>query len=301
MVTLGFFDGVHLGHQQLLADVLTYASSTHSPALAVTLWPHPRIVLGNEPEKLRLITDLEAKIEILEKFGLDGLIVLEFSLTLAKRSGWDFLEHVIYRHLRPSAIVMGYDHRFGHKGEGDFPLLRRFAQEHGITALQGKVFTKDGVDLSSTCVRQEIERGEMELVASWLGRDFGFYGTVVSGEQVGRRLGFPTANIAPRDEWQQLPGHGVYEGYILLREGEDWQRYVAVINVGTRPTVSARNEVSVEAHILDFSGTLYGKGVKLFFSRKLRDEQPFCSLEDLQAQIAQDIETVRASVSTSKT
>ncbi len=293
VLSLGFFDGVHLGHQHLIDEVRAVAKDLDAPTIAVTMWPHPRIVLGSEPGKFRLINDLSSKLGYLEDAGVDAVLILDFSLEMARVSPVDFLESVLYAPLQPKGIVMGYDHRFGYRGEGDYPLLKAFCDEKGIVGAQGAVESIEGEEVSSTLIRQAVASGFMEKAARLLGREFAFCGRVVKGKQLGNRIGFPTANIEPRSRWQLLPGHGVYEGYIQLPLGMGGQRLRAVVNVGTRPTVDSSGIPSVEAHILDYDGMLYGEELQVSFARKIRDELRFSGLDALKAQIARDVEQVR--------
>lgn len=289
VTTLGFFDGLHVGHQHLLQQVRHHAAEHGAPAVAVTLWPHPRIVLGHAPHQLELINDLESKLALLAEVGLDGVVVLDFTLEMAAKSAGEFLSMICQSPLAPSAIFMGYDHRFGHGGQGDFAQLEAFAQVHRFEAYQSAPVMMDGLAVSSTLIRESIRQGQLERAMRYMDRPFAFWGTVGHGFQLGQELGFPTANIAPRGEWQLLPGHGVYEGVCQIPNHE---RYQAVVNVGTRPTVNSSHAVSIEAHLLGYSGDLYGANVEITFLRKLRDELKFSTLAALKAQIAHDVASV---------
>lgn len=293
VLTMGFFDGVHLGHQYLLERVKREAADRHCPAVVFTMWPHPRIVLGQEPQSFKLINDLDYKLELFDSLGIDAAVVLDFTLEQSKLEPEDFLQQVMVEKIKPCAIFIGYDHRYGHRGRGDYALLTQFAKAHGIGAFQGEAISCERREISSTLVRSTIANGDMALAKRYLGRPFLFYGTVVTGHQIGRTIGFPTANIQPRNGWQLLPGHGVYSGYCVIGECRPEARYRAVINVGSRPTVDANGEISVEAHLLDFHGDLYGRKIGVAFTRKLRNELRFASIESLSEQIARDVEAVK--------
>ena len=293
VLTLGLFDGVHLGHQALLREVVGYARQHSCPSVVVTLWPHPRIVLGKEPGGFHLINGLNYKLELLEASGVDGVVVLEFTLELAHQSPLEFLQRVVGMPSCPQCIFMGYDHRFGQGGAGDFTVLRQFCKPLGIDTRQGQPLQLDGLEVSSTLVRRAIQQGDTAYAARLMGRNFSFRGTVAHGFQLGQRMGFPTANIEPYEPWQLVPGHGVYEGWCRIRTGSGGERFKAVVNVGTRPTVSSARAVSIEAHLLDFQGDLYGQELEVGFNRKLRPELKFSSVDDLKVQIAKDIECVR--------
>ncbi len=289
-VTLGFFDGVHLGHQALLSSLQRVSAHLQAPSLLITLWPHPRIVLGHQPERLQLINTLEYKTHLLSGFPLDGLLVLNFTLALASLSAERFLEMLV-RTLSPRAFLMGYDHRFGAKGQGDFALLQSFARSHGIEAYRQDALLFEGLELSSTLVRREVGDGHVEQAARLMGRPFAYCGRVVRGRAIGRTLGYPTANVVPETPWQLLPGHGVYQGICTLPDGT---RHHALINVGTRPSVAPNGGLQVEAHLLDFRGDLYDATVEVEFHAKVREEIEFPSLEALQQAITRDVAALRS-------
>lgn len=291
VVTLGFFDGVHLGHTQLFAQLRDLAQQYVRPSLVISLWPHPRIVLGNDPSKFRLLNTLEYKTQLLEESGVDALLILDFNLKLAELSPRVFLEEVIYRQLQPTAILMGYDHRFGHNGEGNFELLKKFADARELPVYQGSPFSIDGVPVSSTRIRSYLVNGEIEQATRSLGREYGFWGTVVYGKQIGREIGFPTANIQPLSGWQLLPSYGVYSGYCVIPSlGEE--RRKALINVGTRPTIDIDGHVTIEAHIPSLNTTIYNQPIFVSFCHKIRNELRFETLNALHGQIEQDLKAL---------
>ena len=293
VLTLGFFDGVHLGHQYLLERVKLEAARRGSPAVVFTMWPHPRIVLGQEPQTFRLINDLDYKLELFDRLGIDAAVVLDFTIEQSKLEPEGFLQQVLFDKIKPQAVFIGYDHRYGYRGRGDYALLVQFAKAHGFDAFRGEALCCEGKELSSTLVRSTIAAGDIALAERYLGRNFLFYGSVVPGKQLGRTIGFPTANIQPRSGWQLLPGHGVYSGYCVIGECRPEVRYKAVINVGSRPTVDSNGDISIEAYLLDFHGDLYGRQLGVAFSRKLRNELRFASLENLREQIERDVRMVR--------
>lgn len=288
VVTLGFFDGVHLGHQHLLQQLRNRANRANAQAVAITLWPHPRIVLGNQPERLRLIHSLDEKTRRLSQFGIDALLIIDFTLEVAALSAEAFLDN-IFRHIKPQAFVIGYDHHFGSHGSGDYHLLARYAQLHAFEAVRVEAFYHQGLEVSSTLVRKCIAEADLRSAAELMGQTFGFKALVQSGKGLGRTIGCPTANLYPDSAWQLLPPHGVYFGRCILENGTP---YDAVINVGTRPTVDSDGETSVEAHLLGFKGNLYGKRLRVEFTLKHRDELRFSGLEELQQAIQADIDAM---------
>ena len=292
VLTLGFFDGVHRGHAQLLGQLQTIAAKMGRPALAISLWPHPRIVLGHDTSTFKLLNTLEYKTQLIESLGVEAFLVLDFSLELAALSPWDFLQS-LYTTLHPSAILIGYDHRFGHKGEGDYTLLKQFADEKGIGAYRGEPLAIDGITVSSTLIRKMLLDGDTEQAARSLGRDYGFWGTVVYGKQIGRTIGFPTANVQPTSGWQLIPSHGVYAGLCLIPSLSRVRPYAALVNVGTRPTVDADGAVSIEAYIPALHTSIYNQSIFVSFRHKLRNELKFATLDVLRQQITKDLETLR--------
>lgn len=293
VITLGFFDGVHLGHIQLLQQLRSIGAELKRPTLVISLWPHPRIVLGNDPSKLKLLTMLEYKTQLIADAGVDAMLVLDFNLELAALEPLDFLEEVLYKNFNPSAILMGYDHRFGHGGKGDFALLQKFASQKGIPAYLGTPLAVDGVTVSSTHIRTLLLQGEAEQAARSLGRDYGFYGTVVRGKQLGHTIGFPTANVQPMSGWQQLPCHGVYSGYCILPSISPTERRTALINVGTRPTIDIDGHVSIEAYIPSLHTSIYNQSIYVSFHHKIRNELKFATLDALRQQITRDLEELK--------
>jgi len=292
VLTLGFFDGVHLGHVQLLQQLRRIGEELNRPTLVISLWPHPRIVLGNEPSKFKLLTTLDYKTQLIAETGIDAMLVLNFDLELAALEPHEFLEEILYKHFHPSAILMGYDHRFGRGGKGDFAVLKEFADAKGIPAYLGIPLAVDGVTVSSTHIRSLLWNGETESAAASLGRDYGFYGTVVYGKQLGHTIGFPTANVQPLSGWQQLPSYGVYSGHCILPSLSLTEKRTALINVGTRPTIDIDGHVSIEAYIPSLHTSIYNQSIYISFHRKIRNELKFATLDALRHQITKDLEVL---------
>lgn len=293
VITLGFFDGVHLGHIQLLRQLQSIGATLKRPTLVISLWPHPRIVLGNDPCKLKLLTTLDYKTQLIAASGVDAMLVLNFDLELAALAPLEFLEEVLYKNFNPSAFLMGYDHRFGHGGKGDFALLQEFVSRKGIPAYLGSPLAIDGVTVSSTQIRSLLLQGETEQAAHALGRDYGFYGTVVRGKQIGHTIGFPTANIQPTSGWQLLPAYGVYSGYCILPTLSPTEKRAALINVGTRPTIDIDGHVSIEAYIPSLHTSIYNQSIYVSFHHKIRNELKFATLDALRRQISQDLKELK--------
>jgi riboflavin kinase/FMN adenylyltransferase len=285
VVALGNFDGVHLGHQAILKAAIQSARAANGSALALTFDPLPAKVL-NPNRAPRLILTPEDKHELLRTFGVDGVIVLTFSLELSMLTPRDFVREYLHRSIGARAVVVGHSVSFGHARAGNAAVMRQLGQELGFeTTVVGPV-TRDGVEVSSTRVRQLIADGDMRTAANLLGRCHFLRGPVVHGRERGRTIGFPTANIRSRTE--SLPPDGVYATRLILDDGS----YPSITNVGMRPTF-AEPERTIEAHVFDFDSDIYDREVKLEIVERIRPERKFDSAQALAAQIASDLKRAK--------
>ena len=284
-VALGAFDGVHLGHRAILGTAVAQARRNGLQALACTFDPHPLEVL--QPERSPApITTLEERLELIAETGIDTTVVVPFTRAVAVVEPEDFVRRVVVGTLKAQDIVVGFNHRFGRGARGDAALLERLAGELGFRAHVVPPMTVDGVPVSSSEIRSALQRGDLPRAARLLGRAYSIQGEVVRGAGRGRTLGFPTANV--RTARPLLLPAGVY----ACQADVEGAHYQAVINVGVRPTFG-ETELAVEAHLLDFTGDLYGRRVRLTFLRRLRDERKFSSVEALRSQIALDVLAAR--------
>ena len=293
VLTLGNFDGVHLGHQKILELVITRARALGGESILYTFEPHPRRVLQPE-SNLRLLDTFEQKVETLENLGLDIVIAEPFDHEFAQVSSERFIGHHIHQCVRPVEVYVGYDFHFGHDREGSMRMLTERGPHLGFSVTVVPEVQVEGRDVNSTRIRQLLSEGEVEEAALLLGRPFCARGEVIEGERRGRTLGFPTANLAP--ETEILPAPGVYFGHLRCLEGDaEWtgRSLPVVTNVGFRPTFGSDMNLVAEAHIIDFSGDLYGVEVDLTFEGRLREEARFESPDDLRDQIARDIVQAR--------
>ena len=284
VITIGNFDGVHLGHQALFAKTLERARAIQGTSLAVTFEPHPMRVL-RPAVNLPLITPLAQKLELMDEAGLEVTLCLRFDQHFARLSADDFVDKLLVSRLGAAEVVVGYDFAFGHKGLGDLELLAAKGEKHGFAVhVVGPVMV-DGRPVSSTRVRQEVAAGDMEAARRLLGRHYQVAGRVVAGHgRGGRMLGFPTANLKVTDEL--LPGPGVYAVLVELADG---RLIKGANNIGDNPTF-ADGGLNVETHLLDFEGDLYGQDIRLHFVQRLRGEKRFASVEELKAQIGRDVD-----------
>lgn len=293
VLTVGNFDGIHVGHRAILDTVVARARALSGQAVVLTFDPHPRRVLHPERSP-KLLTTLEQRLELLEAAGVDAVIVEPFTREFARTSADLFIRDVIHRRIRPVEVYVGYDFHFGRDREGSMRLLSELGPRLGFSVTIISEVVVDEGDVNSTRIRQVLAEGRVAEAAAMLGRPYTVRGRVARGDQRGRTLGFPTANLDPENE--VLPGAGVYAGRLRLLDDGDPPRgtsFGAVTNVGTRPTFRAGGEVLAEAHLLDFCGDLYGRRVELSFLVCLRAERRFPSVDALRAQIAVDVEEAR--------
>jgi phosphoribosyl 1,2-cyclic phosphate phosphodiesterase len=282
-LAIGTFDGIHLGHQAILRSAVQRASQKNAVATALTFDPSPRKVLRPETAPLHLSTNAQ-RMEWFGVVGLEAAVVLPFTLELARLSPEDFVERILVRGLRVRAVLVGENFRFGYQQAGDVALLRQLGTKHSFDVITLPPVTCNGETVSSTAIRREIAAGNVTHAARLLGRPFVLSGPVVSGTGTGRRFTFPTLNLAPEQEL--LPARGVYVTRTLLESETKSRR--SVTNVGMRPTFNGAS-LSVETHLLDYSGEVTAKRIEVRFWKRLREEKKFAGPEELRAQIANDI------------
>ncbi len=289
-VTIGNFDGVHRGHQALVRETVAHARAAGGAAVALTFDPHPARVLAPDRVPPALSTPAQ-KAELLEALGVDTLVVLPFTRAVAGLSPDAFARDVLAVALGARHVVVGETFRFGHRQAGDAAILARLGGALGFTVQAVAPVLDDGRPVSSSRVRDALAAGDVAHAAALLGRAYFLDGTVVEGDRRGRTIGVPTANL--ETDGALLPARGVYAGPCRLPDG---RAALAVVNVGQRPTFGGRT-VTVEAHLVDFAGDLYGAHLRQSFAVRLRDEQRFPGVEALVAQIRRDVELARALVS----
>lgn len=286
ILTMGNFDGVHFGHQYIFRQVRERAQKLGGTSMVFTFDPHPQRILSPEKE-FYLINHIEEKIEIIRHIGIDVLICVEFTPEFARQAPRNFVQHVLVGTLHIHEMYLGYDSRFGQGRQGTTEALRQWGQEWGFHVKVIPPIIRDNIVVSSTKIRQLLQQGDIEEAARLLDRDYAIDGTVVPGTQKGSSiLHCPTANLEVHHEL--IPKQGVYIGHVLWRQ----RLFPAVINIGRKPTFQ-HDEVTIEAHILDFSATLYGEHLKVYFLRRLRDERSFPHPQALANQIREDIQAAR--------
>jgi riboflavin kinase/FMN adenylyltransferase len=294
VLTIGNFDGLHLGHQTMLKTVIERAHALSGEAVVYTFEPHPRKVLY--PEKApRLLTTFDQKRQLLDDIGVDVLIAEPFDRDFARVTPEQFVREYIHQRIRPVEVYVGYDFHYGRDREGSMRLLTETGPRLGFAVTIIPEVTVGGADVSSTRIRDLLSEGRVEEAAALLARPFAIRGRVVPGDRRGRSLGFPTANLEAENE--VLPAAGVYAGRVRLLDDEgraDAPLHPAVLNVGVRPTFEDGQGFLAEAHLLDWQGDLYGEHVEVDFRHRLRGERRFDGVEALREQIARDADEARA-------
>lgn len=285
VVTLGNFDGIHLGHQELIRMIIRRAQETGTLSVVVTFRPHPLKILA--PEKCPpLISIYEEKIRLIEQLGVDVLVKIPFSLDFSAMTSRDFAQKILRDLLHAREIFVGYNYRFGKGREGNVQTLRQYGEEFGFTVNEVGQISLDGEEVSSSRVRTLLSSGEVEHAGRLLGRPYAITGVVVKGDGRGKTIGYPTANIAAKHEI--VPANGVYAVRVLVRE----RLYDGIVNIGVRPTFGSDRR-TIEAHIFDFDEDIYGEEMTVSFYGKIREEMKFSSAAELRERIAEDIRTAR--------
>ncbi|NLB67821.1 MAG: bifunctional riboflavin kinase/FAD synthetase [Bacteroidales bacterium] len=284
VATTGFFDGLHLGHRKVLDKLISIAEEQRGQSMIISFWPHPRTVLQQDAYKLRLLTTLEEKRELCFSLGIDRFEVICFDKEFSQLSTEDFFRHYLVDKYNVSTLVIGYDHRLGHgKDERD---ILEIATSCGIRAVRVDQFQVGERVISSTAIRNRLLEGDITSANEWLGYRYSLHGVVISGNQLGRTIGFPTANMQLYEPLKLIPANGVYFVSVEVTGGT----YKGICNIGTRPTVSNDSSRKIETHILDFDEEIYGLDIKVSFIERLRDERRFGSLEELRRQLLLDKE-----------
>lgn len=285
VITIGTFDGVHQGHRQIIQNLKEESEKIGGESVIITFHPHPRKVVSSAILGIRLINSLREKIELLTKEGIDHLVVVPFTDGFANQTAEEYIQHFLVDKFQPHTIIIGYDHHFGRDRTGNFLLLEAKAPEYGFKLKEIPEHILNNVAISSTKIREAILHSQIEVANNLLGYDFFFEGEVVHGNKLGRKLGYPTANLKILDEEKLIPGDGIYAVYCQLQD-EDFKRK-AMMSIGFRPTVDGKKRVA-EVYIMDFNKMIYDQTLKVFVRNYLRPEVKFNNLEDLIKQIDQD-------------
>ncbi|MCT4589202.1 MAG: bifunctional riboflavin kinase/FAD synthetase [Carboxylicivirga sp.] len=293
VITIGMFDGVHSGHRVLLKRLTDKAKEAGGESVVITFWPHPRMVLKQDEDKLRFLTSPEERTKLFGQLGIDHLVLIPFSLELSNLTAQEFIKQILIDKLKIHHLMVGYNHRFGKGRQHSFEEYQSFAKEYNFTISLVEAVLTDGMQTSSTDIRNYLLNGNMKAANRILGYQYMVSGRVVGGQQLGRRIGYPTANIEVEEPHKLIPPDGVYAVKIRV-EGK---LYGGMLNIGYRPTVNHNvDHRSLEVHIFDFKRDIYSEEVEIEFIQRVRDEQKFSNVEELKAQLKKDEESIRAIV-----
>lgn len=283
VVTTGTFDGVHLGHRQILQRLKDEAASIGGNDLVITFWPHPRHVIRRDDKNIRLLNTLEEKLQIFKENGIDTVLLINFTEEFARLQPQEFINTVVVKQIGAKVIVIGYDHRFGHNRTGSFNFLKENEEDGHYRLVEVPAFEIDGDSVSSTKIRYALNDGNIMYANTMLGYPYQIEGTVVEGINLGKSIGFPTANILISEPYKLLPKNGVY----ICRIEVEGKSYDGMLNIGFNPTISGKGW-SFEVNIFDFNRDIYNQKVRVEFIHRIRDEKKFENLDSLKNQLKSD-------------
>lgn len=286
IVTIGTFDGVHLGHQKILSRLKELKEKTGLKTVVLTFEPHPRKVLFPEQKDLKLLTLIDEKLALLKKYGVDVTVVYPFSKGFSEMESDYYIREVLLHSLNVKYLVIGYDHKFGKDRSGDINTLKNLAPIHHFEVEEISAKDVDHIAISSSKIRKALEEGNLEQTSEFLGHPFSLEGTVIKGKQLGRELGYATANIQPEGEEKIIPKIGVYFVEVFVNQIQHY----GMMSVGINPTTDSDNRIKLEVHIFDFDADIYDKTIKLNFLKRLRDEKKFANLTELKTALEKDKE-----------
>jgi riboflavin kinase/FMN adenylyltransferase len=296
VITIGTFDGVHEGHRKIIEHLKEEAKKINGETVIITFHPHPRKVVSSAILGIRLINTLDEKIELLEKTGIDHLAIVPFTEVFANQPAEDYIQNFLIEKFHPHTIIIGYDHRFGRDRQGDYRLLEKMSLVFNYVLKEIPKQVLDEISVSSTNIREAIIHGDIETANKLLGYDFFFEGVVVDGDKLGRKLGYPTANLKIMDDEKIHLGDGIYAVYIEFRVSgfkyselrtKNSELYKGMMSIGFRPTVDGKKRV-IEVNIFDFDKDIYGETIRIYVKKYLRAELKFNNLDELTKQIGQD-------------
>ncbi len=283
VVTIGTFDGVHIGHRKIISGIKELAESTGGETVILTFFPHPRMILHPEDESIKLITTIAEKAELMERLGVDHLIITPFSRDFSNQSAESYIRDVLVGKIGTKKIVIGYDHRFGKDRQGGFEDLQRLSPVYGFDVVEIPEQDINEVAISSTRIRNALLSGDIHLANAFLGYPFFITGKVVRGDQIGRQLGYPTANIVVEEKYKLIPCDGIFAVIVIIAD----QKYKGMAYIGSRPTVNGLTR-NIEVNIFDFNEEIYNQAIRMEFHHYIRGDVKFSSLEELKVQLAQD-------------
>ena len=284
IVTIGTFDGVHIGHQKIIKRLINIGKEAHLKSVILTFFPHPRMVLQKD-SGIKLINTIEERRNILEALGLDYLLVKKFTKAFSRLSAEDFVKQILVEKLNAKKVIIGYDHRFGRNRNADINDLKTFGAKYGFEVEEISAQDINDVAVSSTKIRKALKDGDIEKANSYLGYNFMLTGEVVKGKALGRQIDYPTANIYIKEDYKLIPKHGSY----IVSSVIDGEVIYGMMNIGFNPTVEGEDE-TIEVHFFNFNKNIYKKTIQIDLLQRIRDEKKFESVEALKAQLLKDKE-----------
>lgn len=287
VVTIGTFDGVHIGHRKIITGLKELAATSGGETVILTFFPHPRMILHPEDEGLKLINTINEKAELLEQLGIDHLIITPFSRDFSNQSAEDYIRDILVNKIGTRKIVIGYDHRFGKDRQGNLADLLRLGPVYGFDVEEIPEQDIDDIAVSSTRIRNALLNNDIEHANSFLGYPFFITGKVMRGDQIGRKIGYPTANILIEEHYKLIPADGIFAVKVKLKDRE----YKGMAYIGQRPTINGITR-NIEVNIFDFNTEIYGEQLRMEFYHYVRGDIKFASLDELTAQLAKDQEAV---------
>jgi len=292
IITIGTFDGVHVGHQEIIKNLVNQSENDNSVIL--TFFPHPRMVLQKGVD-LKLLTTLNEKITLLEKLGLDCLVIEPFTKEFSRLTALDFVRNILIKQLKLKKLVIGYDHHFGRNREGNFNQLQEYGTIYGFDVEEIPAKDIKNISVSSTKIRKALAEGQIEKANTYLGYEFMLSGKIVHGKGLGQKYHYPTVNIHIAEPYKLIPKSGVY----VVKTTIGNQNLFGIMNIGNRPTIDGENQ-TIEVHLLDFDADIYGESIQVHLAYRLRDEEKFDSLDHLFNQIRKDETQARKLISIGK-
>ncbi|HSH67016.1 MAG TPA: bifunctional riboflavin kinase/FAD synthetase [Bacteroidia bacterium] len=283
VVTTGTFDGVHLGHQKIIARLKDAAKEEKGETVLLTFFPHPRMVLFPDDNELKLLSTQNEKIDLLELYGVDHLIIYPFTKEFSRLTSIEFVRNILVNSIQTKRLIIGYNHHFGRNREGSFEHLKEYGPLYGFEVEEIPAKDIDHIEVSSTKIRNALLIGDVKTANSYLGHMYTITGDVVKGKQLGKTIGYPTANIQVKDPYKLIPGDGVYA--VKIKHANTF--YGGMLNIGNNPTVNGKGK-SMEVNIFDFDNAIYGDELTVYFIERLRDEVKFNNLDELKEQLGKD-------------
>ena len=288
VITIGTFDGVHLGHRQIIAQLIEEAKNVDGESVIISFFPHPRSVITNSHTTVKLLGTLEEKIELLSSTGIDHLVIIPFNLEFANQSADEYISNFLVKLFHPHTIIIGYDHRFGKNRVGDYHLLVAYGKELGFAVKEIPEHILNEVVISSTKIRRALLDNDINTANKFLGYEYFFEGEVIKGNQLGRTIGYPTANLSIASNEKLIPGNGVYAVHVsILEKNQVASLWKGMMNIGVRPTIDGVHRV-IEVNLFHFDQDIYGKTLQVSIHSFLRAEQKFSGLEALKEQLGKD-------------